>query len=187
MAITLSANYSKKLGLPQYSSHSFSASVEVELTDLSQVEAEVQRLYELLQHSVDQEIQNPGFVPESHGQSANGNGRSQQFNGNSNANGNTRSRAYANGNSNGNGSTAPRRADSWNCTEGQRGFILRIINENQIDKQDVEDLSLNLFQSGVKHLNKMQASQLIEELLGKAGKAAGRSRWSRTQPQANAA
>ena len=185
MAITLSTNYSKKLGLPQFSSHSFSASVEVELTDLSQVEAEVQRLYELLQHSVDQEIQNPGFVPASHGQSAHGNGRSHPINGNSFANGNTRSRAYAN--SNGNGSTVPRRADSWNCTEGQRGFILRIINENQLDKQDVEDLSLNLFQSGVKHLNKMQASQLIEELLGKAGKAAGRSRWSRTQPQANAA
>ena len=186
MAITLSTNYSKKLGLPQYSSHSFSASVEVELTDLSQVEAEVQRLYELLQHSVDQEIQNPGFVPDanSYGAISNGNGHSRQ------ANGNTRSRAYANGNnngSNGNGATAPRSADSWNCTEGQRGFILRIINENQLDKQDVEDLSLNLFQSGVKHLNKMQASQLIEELLGKAGKAAGRSRWSRTQPQANAA
>jgi hypothetical protein len=42
MAIKLSANYSKKLGLPNYSSHSFSASVEVELTDISQVEQEVQ-------------------------------------------------------------------------------------------------------------------------------------------------
>ena len=48
MAIKLSANYSKKLGLPQYSSHSFSASVEVELSDITQAEAEVQRLYELL-------------------------------------------------------------------------------------------------------------------------------------------
>jgi hypothetical protein len=64
MAIKLSANYSKKLGLPQYSSHSFSASVEVELTDITQVEQEIQKLYELLQHSVDQEIQNVGFVPQ---------------------------------------------------------------------------------------------------------------------------
>ena len=63
MAIKLSANYSKKLGLPQYTSHSFSASVEVELSDITQVEAEVQKLYQLLQHSVDQEIQHPGFVP----------------------------------------------------------------------------------------------------------------------------
>lgn len=190
MAITLSANYSKKLGLPQYSSHSFSASVEVELTDITQVEAEVQKLYSLLQHSVDQEIQNPGFVPESHGQSANGNGRSHPINGNSNGNGNTRSRAYANSygaGNNGNGAAAPRSADAWNCTEGQRGFILRLIHDNQLDKQETEDLSLQLFGAGVKHLNKMQASQLIEELLAKAGKPAGRSRWLRTQPQANAA
>ena len=71
MAIKLSANYSKKLGLPQYSSHSFSASVEVELTDITQVETEVQKLYALLQQSVDQEIQHTGFIPGSNG---NGNG-----------------------------------------------------------------------------------------------------------------
>ena len=63
MAIKLSANYGKKLGLPEYSSHSFSASVEVELTDITQVESECQKLYELLQQSVDQEIQQVGFVP----------------------------------------------------------------------------------------------------------------------------
>ncbi len=64
MAVKLSANYSKKLGLPAYSSHSFSASVEIELTDLSQVEAECRNLYDLLQRSVDQQIQQVGFVPE---------------------------------------------------------------------------------------------------------------------------
>ena len=77
MAIKLSANYSKKLGLPQYSSHSFSASVEVELTDITQVEGEIQKLYGLLQHSVDQEIQNPGFVPEP-GNRPQSNGNGQQ-------------------------------------------------------------------------------------------------------------
>jgi hypothetical protein len=76
MAIKLSANYSKKLGLPQYSSHSFSASVEVELTDITQAEAEVQKLYELLQHSVDQEIQHPGFIPGSNGNSNGSSGSS---------------------------------------------------------------------------------------------------------------
>lgn len=44
LAIKLSANYSKKLDLPQDSSHSFSASFEVELSDITQVEAEVQKL-----------------------------------------------------------------------------------------------------------------------------------------------
>lgn len=161
MAVKLSANYSKKLGLPQYSSHSFSASVEIELSDISQVETEVQKLYALLQHSVDQEIQHAGFVPESH--THNGNGQQHRQNG-------TNGNGYRPRQSNG---------DHWNCTEGQRGFILRITNDNQLEKQEVEDLSLQLFQVGVKQLNKMQASQLIEELLAKAGKPSGQNRWRR--------
>ena len=170
MAIKLSANYSKKLGLPQFSSHSFSASIEIELSDITQAEAEIQKLYQLLQQSVDQEIQNPGYVP--HGSNGNGNGhnnngRTYQINGNG--------RQHSNGQN-----QQPKTVgDAWNCTDGQRGFILRIVNENaNITKQDAEDLSQQLFGIGVKQLNKMQASQLIEDLLVKAGKPAPRqSRW----------
>ncbi len=171
MAIKLSANYSKKLGLPQYSSHSFSASVEVELTDISQVEAEIQKLYELLQHSVDQEIQHPGYVPQAN------NGHHQQQNG----------RTYP---INGNGQHQQPRAngDAWNCTEGQRGFILRIISDNKMEKQEAEDLSKQLFGVGVKQLNKMQASQLIEDLLSKVGKPVTRqSRWQQQPTNRQAA
>ncbi|MEQ1935683.1 MAG: hypothetical protein ABL962_17640 [Fimbriimonadaceae bacterium] len=175
MAIKLSANYSKKLGLPQYSSHSFSASVEVELTDISQVEAEIQKLYALLQQSVDQEIQNPGFVPEANGRpQPNGNGHHQQQNGRTyQLNGNGRQH------SNGQHQQPQAVGDAWNCTDGQKGFILRIVNENaSITKQVAEDLSQQLFGIGVKMLNKMQASQLIEDLLIKAGKPATRqTRW----------
>ncbi len=180
MAIKLSANYSKKLGLPQYSSHSFSASVEVELTDITQVEAEVQKLYQLLQQSVDQEIQHTGFIPGSNG---GGNGRAQpQPNGHGRGyplHGNGRSSTGSNGHS------QPRVAtgDAWNCTEGQRGFILRIISDNKMEKQDVEDLAEQLFGTGVKQLNKMQASQLIDDLLVKAGKPATRqTRWQPSEP-----
>ena len=35
MAITLEANYSKKLGLPGYSSHQYSVTVRTELSDLN--------------------------------------------------------------------------------------------------------------------------------------------------------
>ena len=175
MAIKLSANYSKKLGLPQYSSHSFSASVEVELTDITQVEAEIQKLYALLQQSVDQEIQQPGFVPEANGcPQPNGNGHHQQQNGRTyQLNGNGRQH------SNGQHQQPQAVGDAWNCTDGQRGFILRIVNENpSITKQVAEDLSQQLFGIGVKQLNKMQASQLIEDLLIKAGKPATRqTRW----------
>ena len=70
MAIKLISNYAKRLGLPGYSSHQFSVSLESELTDLSQVQAEVARLYELLQDAVDREIQQSGYVP---GQDSGGN------------------------------------------------------------------------------------------------------------------
>ncbi len=176
MAIKLSANYSKKLGLPHYSSHSFAASVEVELTDISQVEGEVQKLYQLLQNSVDQEIQHPGFVPAANDR--------PQSNGQQRPQNNARQH-----NSNGQQPQARPGGDSWNCTDGQKGFILRIVNENPgITKQVAEDLSQQLFGIGVKQLNKMQASQLIEDLLVKAGKPATRqNRWQQRTPQQQAA
>lgn len=172
MAITLSANYSKKLGLPAYSSHSFSASVEIELTDLSQVENECRNLYELLQRSVDEEIQNVGFVPD------------QKYG--------TNGASHSNGHSPAHGSHAnihpmPRRSglpDRWNCTDGQKGLIQRIVNENNLDKSEVEALAQTLFGLGVRALDKMQASQLIEELLAKAGKPSGQNRWRNRQPAA---
>ncbi len=38
MAIILEAAYSKKLGLPNFSSHSYVVSIRTELSDLTQVE-----------------------------------------------------------------------------------------------------------------------------------------------------
>ena len=178
MAVILSMNYTKKLGLPQYSSHSCSISVQVEISDLSQVEQESSRLYHLLQSSVDAEIQKVGFMPDvAYGIGNNSNGVS---NGNAAHTGNA-----TNGHFNGtNGRRYQRQEDSWNCTDGQRGLILRIVNENQLDKGEVENMALQLFKVGVKECNKMQASQLIEELLEKTGrKTNGRgSRWRNNQP-----
>ncbi len=73
MAIVLEANYSKKLGLPGYSSHQYSVTVKTEVTDPAQVAAESGRLYDLLQGCVDTSIQKTGFLPE--GAHGNGNGR----------------------------------------------------------------------------------------------------------------
>src|SRR6187402_1899830 len=61
MAITLEANYAKKLGLPNYSSHQYSVTIRTELTDLSQIQAESARLYGMMQDAVDREIQHVGF------------------------------------------------------------------------------------------------------------------------------
>ena len=63
MAIIVEANYSKKLGLPQYSSHQFSVSVRTELSNLEELESECGRLYQSLQDSVDREIRQTGWMP----------------------------------------------------------------------------------------------------------------------------
>ncbi len=70
---TLECNYSKKLGLPGYSSHQFSITLRTELGDLGQVQAESARLYRLLQEGVDTSIRQIGYLPSVNG-NGNGNG-----------------------------------------------------------------------------------------------------------------
>ena len=181
MAVILNMTYMKKLGLPGYSSHSCSITVQVEVSDLNQVSQESSKLYKLLQSSVDAEMREVGFMPDvaygigenprlngnhPNGPQSNGNGYSSRQNGNAH-----QRPAPTNGN-----------VEPWNCTDGQKGLILRVINENRLDKKDVEEMAQQLFGVGVKQLDKMQASQLIEELLEKVGKPPQRSRW-RGQPQ----
>ena len=167
MAVILQITYSKKLGLPGFSSHSCSVSLTTEIQDKEMAGEESAKLYQLLQSAVDKEIQSVGWMPQAtYGMTdaTNGNGHAHHANGN----------GHRPSHNNGGG-------DRWNCTEGQRGFILRILNENNLPKQDTEDLANQLFGTGVRQLNKMQASQLIEELLLKAGKPPRQNRW-RPQP-----
>ena len=181
MAVILQMTYMKKLGLPNYSSHSCAASLTVEIADVSVAAQESTKLYALLQTAVDNEIQQVGFMPDAttygmnNGNGAHTNG-SPARNGNGHSNGN----GYANGNGH-HAAPVPSNGDRWNCTDGQKGFILRIIAESSLTKQDVEEMAQQLFGAGVTSLDKMQASQLIEELLEKTGKkAAGpQRRWSR--------
>ena len=64
MAVKLIANYAKRLGLPGYSSHQFSVSVETELRDIANVAGESADLYAALQQAVDEQIKRTGFVPD---------------------------------------------------------------------------------------------------------------------------
>lgn len=66
MAIKLIANYSKRLGLPGYSSHQFEVSIETEISNTSELPLEAERLYGSLQAAVDAQIQQVGFVPDKH-------------------------------------------------------------------------------------------------------------------------
>jgi hypothetical protein len=60
--ITLECNYSKKLGLPGYSSHQFAITLRTEIADLNQVQSESARLYKLLQEGVDTSIKETGYA-----------------------------------------------------------------------------------------------------------------------------
>jgi hypothetical protein len=145
--ITLEANYSKKIGLPGYSSHQFSVTLKSELADITQAQAESARLYAVLQSSVDHNIQQVGYLP--------------------NANGN--------GNGHGNGHTPPVETDAWKCSDKQRDLILKITEEHKLDKASVEQLAQDRFGKGVKSLNKLEASGLIEELLEQTGQSKPRN------------
>ena len=146
MALVLEANYSKKLGLPGYSSHQYSVTVRTELSDVNQVEAESKRLYGLLQTCVDREIQSTGFLPGLH----------------SNGNNNGHSHPHpANGHSNGHANGA---VEEWKCTPKQKELILQLVADKKLSKAEVEQLAVKLFGLGVRGLNKLQASGLISEL-----------------------
>ena len=64
MAIKLIASYSKKIGLPGFSSVGLHLAVETELQNLDDVTRQSEQLYKLLQKSVDDRLQqSPGFIP----------------------------------------------------------------------------------------------------------------------------
>ncbi len=162
MAIVLEANYAKKLGLPNFSSHQYSVTIRTELTDLSQVEAESARLYRTLQDAVDREIKEVGFMPDAatygmNKPAANGANGHEKSRGNG-----PETRPAQNGNGNTNG-------EAWNCSQRQQELIEKIVRENHLDKRDVEKLATDMFGVGVKQLDRLAASGLIDELLERHG------------------
>ena len=158
--LTLEANYSKKIGLPGYSSHQFMVTLRTEISDRNAVQAESDRLYGLLQTSVDTALQKIGYLPEPAPKSANG------------SNGHGHANAPSNGHSNGNGNGS----DRWVCSDKQRNLILKITDEHKLDKDRVEQFAQERFGKNVKALNKLEASGLIDELLQQTGQRNGNGR-----------
>jgi hypothetical protein len=144
MAIKLIANYSKRLGLPGYSSHQFSVSIETELVTTDDVAGESGRIYHLLQSNVDEQILKTGFVPPADYGMDSPPGESQPPPANV---------------------TNWQRGPAWKCSDKQRELILKLVEEHQLDKAGVEALAQERFGKGVRLLNKVEASGLIDELL----------------------
>ena len=159
MAIILEAAYSKKLGLPNYSSHSYVVSIRTELCNLSQVEAESTRLYALLQQSVDNEIQQVGFLPDATRYGMDSVEASPQP---PSANGNSQRHAES--------PIHHQPGDHWVCSDRQKELILKLVEQHGLDKKEVEALAKEMFDLPVKALNRLQASGLIEDLLARYGK-----------------
>jgi hypothetical protein len=150
MALKLIANYSKRLGLPGYSSHQFSVSVETEITNINELENESSRLYLTLQKSVDAEIQSTGFVPEE---------------------------GYGTGipAPKSSGTNGQRTNGVWKCSDKQRDLILKLIEEHQIEEDTVQNLAkILLGTSEVSSLNKSQASGFIDHLIARYGGTSNR-------------
>ena len=141
MAIKLIARYEKRLGLPGFSSHQFSVSVETELVTTDDVPAEAERIYRLLQTNVDEQIQATGFVPPADY----GMDDAPALNGTNGHNGHA--------------------VERWRCSEKQRELILKLVDEHQLDKNEVDHLARQRFGKSVRQLNKVEASGLIDELL----------------------
>jgi len=151
MAIKLITNYSKRLGLPGYSSHQFSVSVETELSAADDIAAESTRLYQLLQSNVDGQMLNTGFVPPGdYGMEP--------------ANPNDDSDAPAAG------TVTPIHGNGpWKCSAKQKELILKLVDEHGLDKNEVDHLARQRFGKSVKQLSKLEASGLIDELLDTYG------------------
>ena len=142
MAILLEFKYDKRLGLPGYSSHDFGVSMRTEVNNVDQIQEESERAYRLLQQSVDAQLSNPGFVPSENGKETESKGN--QTNG-----------------------TDPQK---WNCTERQRGLILKILSQNDLPESSVEQVAQDLHGQPMATLGKMQVSTVISEVLDRWGK-----------------
>ncbi|MCP5535415.1 MAG: hypothetical protein H7A51_04175 [Akkermansiaceae bacterium] len=147
----LIANYSKRLGLPGYSSHQFSVSVETEVNTTDDIAHEAGRLYDNLQSNVDEQIRRTGFVPpHDYGMETPNNGAPPPP-----------------------GNVLP--IDRWACSDKQRDLILKLVDEHGLEKDRIDELATQRFGRGVKSLDKIQASGLIEELFEMTGRKNNRA------------
>ena len=59
----------------------------------------------------------------------------------------------------------------WKASEKQRDLILKVIEDNNLDRSDIEDLAGEMFgTNSLPELNRLQASGLMDEMLTRWGK-----------------
>lgn len=156
MGIQIEASYSKKLGLPNFSSHSFMITVRAEVSSLRRLESESSRLYRLLQESVDRQVKEVGFLPD--GTTYGMLQPAKPVNGSVAEPANSKPVSGANG--------------AWHCSDKQRGFIERTAKRMRLSAGDLDHVANDLFKLPASQLDKRQASRLIDELFAIDGRPA---------------
>lgn len=170
MAIKLIANYSKRLGLPGYSSHQFEVSIETEISNTSELPFETERLYGSLQAAVDAQIQQVGFVPDEHYGSqvtqrpALGASCSQMISTSS-----VKQTPPASA-----PETSVATVPAWKCSEKQQSLILELAGKVGLDDSALNELATRRFNKSIAILNRMEASGLIDELMNRSGSSSKR-------------
>jgi hypothetical protein len=145
--IQIEASYSKKLGLPNFSSHSFMVSVRAEVRSLRQLQSESKRLYALLQSSVDDQVKAVGFLPTGNYGMINDSPKA--------ANGSAAQPAIR----------VAESTDAWRCSEKQRRFIELVAKREKFTSADLDNIAQTVCRAAVRDLDKRQASKFIDELL----------------------
>lgn len=167
MAIKLIANYSKRLGLPGYSSHQFEVSIETEISNTSELPFETERLYGSLQAAVDAQIQQVGFVPdEYYGTKA----TQKPVPGDSCSASSVRQTPPASV-----PESSVETVPTWKCSEKQQSLILELAGKSGLDDSALNELATRRFNKSVAMLNRMEASGLIDELMNRSGSSSKRS------------
>ena len=164
MAIKLIANYSKRLGLPGYSSHQYSVSVETELNTTDDIPGAAARLYRTLQDDVDRQMQQTGFVPPSdYGMEPAAKPAAPQPN--------TQQHAQTANQGPPSSQQEPdwKSGPAWRCSDKQRELIIKLADEHQIERAEIEQIATDLMGKRLCELNKLEASSLIDELLDTYG------------------
>ena len=132
------------MGVPGYSSHDFGVSMKTEVTDVNEIGEESERVYRILQQSVDSKIVHKGYV-------------SEQVN-------------DSTGSDHDNSKEPNVDPDKWNCTQRQKGLLLTILDRNGLEPIVVEDLSREIHGRSMADLGKMQVSAVIGEAIGRWGR-----------------
>ena len=164
MAIHLEFNYGKRLGLPGYSSHNFSVSLKAEVTNPDQIGQEAQRIYGILQSSVDQQIQHQGFVPANGSDQQSTNGQSSHTNGTTHQNG------AGNGRRTNDANHQKPCTTQWQCSDKQKNLITDILHRNNLDLPVVDDLAVELHGKPMAQLTKLEASGVVGEIISRYGR-----------------